>query len=149
MSTVARTRTGIGKVSLTVRDLDKVSHFYQQAIGLHLLNADASTAELGVEGRILLELRRDPAARLRSPREAGLFHTAFLLPSRADLGRWIKHASETRRPVVGASDHSVSEALYLSDPEGNGTAAAQASAVIRARGSPTSRYSPIRTFWHR
>lgn len=120
MSTAQSLKTGIGKVSLTVNDLDRVSGFYQEAVGLHLLRSDASTAELGVEGNTLLELRRDPAARRRSPREAGLFHTAFLLPSRADLGRWITHAMKTRPPVVGASDHSVSEALYLSDPEGNG-----------------------------
>ena len=110
----------LGKVTLIVQDLDLVSAFYQQAVGLHLLKGDGAIAELGVEGRTLLELRRDTAARRRSPREAGLFHTAFLLPSRSDLGRWIKHAMETRPPVVGASDHSVSEALYLSDPEGNG-----------------------------
>jgi catechol 2,3-dioxygenase len=113
-------KTGIGKVTLTVNDLDRVSGFYQEAVGLHLLRNDASTAELGVDGKTLLELRRDTTARRRSPREAGLFHTAFLLPSRADLGRWIKHAMKTRPPVVGASDHGVSEALYLSDPEGNG-----------------------------
>lgn len=120
MSTTPGLKTGIGKVTLTVNDLDRVSGFYQEAVGLHLLRSDATTAELGVEGKTLLELRRDPAARRRSPREAGLFHTAFLLPSRADLGRWVKHAMKTRPPVVGASDHAVSEALYLSDPEGNG-----------------------------
>lgn len=120
MSTTPGLKTGIGKVTLTVNDLDLVSGFYQEAVGLHLLRSDATTAELGVEGKTLLELRRDPAARRRSPREAGLFHTAFLLPSRADLGRWVKHAMKTRPPVVGASDHAVSEALYLSDPEGNG-----------------------------
>ncbi|UXS05511.1 VOC family protein [Agrobacterium tumefaciens] len=120
MSTAHSLKTGIGKVSLSVNDLDRVSGFYQEAVGLHLLNNDASTAELGVDGKTLLELRRDTTARRRSPREAGLFHTAFLLPSRADLGRWIKHAMKTRPPVVGASDHGVSEALYLSDPEGNG-----------------------------
>ncbi|NTG45359.1 VOC family protein [Rhizobium rhizogenes] len=120
MTTIKNPAVGIGKVSLTVQDLDRVSSFYQQAVGLHLLRGDASTVELGVEGNTLLELRRDSSARRRSPREAGLFHTAFLLPARADLGRWMKHAMETRPPVVGASDHSVSEALYLSDPEGNG-----------------------------
>lgn len=113
-------RTGIGKVTLTVNDLDRVSAFYQQAVGLHQLRGDASGVELGVEGRTLLELRCDAAARRRSPREAGLFHTAFLLPTRADLGQWIKHAMASQTPVVGASDHGVSEALYLSDPEGNG-----------------------------
>jgi catechol 2,3-dioxygenase len=120
MSTIKSPTVGIGKVSLTVHDLDRVSSFYQQAVGLHLLRSDASVVELGVGSHTLLELRRDPAARRRSPREAGLFHTAFLLPSRADLGSWTKNAFETRPPIVGLSDHSVSEALYLSDPEGNG-----------------------------
>ncbi len=120
MNTVQQAKTGIGKVTLTVNDLDRVSAFYQNAVGLHQLRGDASTVELGVEGRTLLELRRDAAARRRSPREAGLFHTAFLLPTRADLGQWIKHAMASQTPVVGASDHGVSEALYLSDPEGNG-----------------------------
>jgi catechol 2,3-dioxygenase len=69
---------------------------------------------------VLLELRHDSSVRRRSPRDAGLFRTAFLLPSRPDLARWTRHAMETRAPVVGASDHSVSEAIYLSDPEGNG-----------------------------
>ncbi|MFN7101641.1 MAG: VOC family protein [Pseudorhizobium sp.] len=120
MNMIQSSKTGIGKVTLTVNDFDRVSGFYQDAVGLHLLRGDASTAELGVDGDTLLELRRDTAARRRSPREAGLFHTAFLLPSRADLGRWIKHAMNSEAPVVGASDHGVSEALYLSDPEGNG-----------------------------
>ncbi|MCF3642755.1 VOC family protein [Rhizobium sp. TRM95111] len=120
MSAIPSLKTGVSKVTLTVNDLDRVSGFYREAVGLHLLRNDGATAELGVEGKTLLELRRDPSARRRSPREAGLFHTAFLLPSRADLGRWVTHAMKTRPPVVGASDHAVSEALYLSDPEGNG-----------------------------
>ncbi len=110
----------MGKVVLTVNDLDRVAAFYEQAVGLHRLKGDAASAEFGAGDAVLLELRRDAAARRRSPREAGLFHTAFLLPTRADLGRWTKHAAETRAPVVGASDHAVSEAIYLSDPEGNG-----------------------------
>jgi len=110
----------IGRVALTVHDLDRVSDFYQQAVGLHLLRAEAGFAALGVDHKVLLELRCDPAARRRAPREAGLFHTAFLLPTRADLGRWTGHARQTRQPLVGASDHGVSEALYLTDPEGNG-----------------------------
>src|SRR4030095_1817560 len=68
----------------------------------------------------LLAIEADPAAKPDDPRSAGLFHTAFLLPSRADLGRWIKHSIEKRIPIQGASDHRVSEALYLTDPEGNG-----------------------------
>ncbi len=110
----------MGRVALTVHDLDRVAAFYEKAVGLHRLSADGETAILGAGDRPLLELRRDPAARRRSPREAGLFHTAFLLPERGDLGRFLRQALMTRTPLVGASDHSVSEALYLSDPEGNG-----------------------------
>ena len=69
---------------------------------------------------MLLELRHDPAAPVANPRSAGLFHTAFLLPTRADLGQWLLHAADLRVPLQGASDHLVSEAIYLADPEGNG-----------------------------
>ena len=110
----------IGMVSLTVRDLPRVSAYYQEVLGLHLLEGGKDTARLGAGNRVLLELREDKSARERSPREAGLFHTAFLLPNRRDLAAWIGHAVERRIPVAGASDHLVSEALYLSDPEGNG-----------------------------
>lgn len=116
----AAPRFAMGRVALTVNDLDRVTAFYEQAAGLRLLRKDAATAELGAGDAVLLELRRDAAARRRSPREAGLFHTAFLLPSRPALARWVQHAISDGTPVVGASDHGVSEALYLSDPEGNG-----------------------------
>lgn len=68
----------------------------------------------------LLDLLSDPSATPRDPRDAGLFHTAFLLPSRADLARWLAHAILLDVPLQGASDHIVSEAIYLADPEGNG-----------------------------
>ncbi len=110
----------MGRVALTVNDLDRVRGYYEEAVGLHLLRNDGETAELGAEGRTLLELRRDPAARRRSPREAGLFHTAFLLPERRHLGRWLRHAAGSGVRLTGASDHWVSEAVYLTDPEGNG-----------------------------
>jgi catechol 2,3-dioxygenase len=120
MSTTTTATLAMGRVALTVHDLDRVSQFYQQAVGLHLLRADTAVATLGVDDTVLLELRRDTAARRRSPRDAGLFHTAFLLPTRADLGTWLKHAAGTRTPITGASHHLVSEAIYLTDPEGNG-----------------------------
>ena len=116
----ADTPFSLGRVVLTVHDLDQVSDYYQGAIGLHRLRGDAGSVELGAGDEVLLELRRDKAARSRSPREAGLFHTAFLLPTRADLGRWTRHAVADRVAVAGASDHRVSEAIYLTDPEGNG-----------------------------
>ena len=110
----------IGHVILTVHDLDALSAFYQRAVGLELLASDGESARLGAGGRLLLELRRDPAARRSSPREAGLFHTAFLLPDRRDLGALLNAYAERGFQLEGASDHAVSEALYLSDPEGNG-----------------------------
>ena len=110
----------IGTVALTVRDLDTVSRFYQQVIGLTPIETGAGLARLGVGETVLLELRHDPAAPLASPRAAGLFHTAFLLPNRTDLAQWLLNAAEQRVPLQGASDHLVSEAIYLADPEGNG-----------------------------
>ncbi|PKU22731.1 VOC family protein [Telmatospirillum siberiense] len=109
------------KVSLVVHDLARVGDFYQRAVGLHRLQDDGETALFGADGgAVLLELRRDAAARRRGMREAGLFHTAFLLPSRADLVGWASHAAAVRSPIIGAADHGVSEAFYLADPEGNG-----------------------------
>ena len=63
-------------------------------------------------------MRRTPSP--TTPRTAGLYHTAFLMPTRADLARWLLHAAQKRVPLTGASDHAVSEAIYLDDPEGNG-----------------------------
>lgn len=110
----------IGRVALTVRDIDRVAGFYESVIGLRPIASDGSLRRLGAGGRVLLELRADPAARPADPRAAGLFHTAFLLPSRADLGAWLVHAAGARVALQGASDHLVSEAIYLADPEGNG-----------------------------
>nr|WP_294512866.1 VOC family protein [uncultured Rhodopila sp.] len=109
----------IGRVALTVRDLDRVSRFYQDVVGFRLLSSDAASVRLGTGSRVLLELRQDSQARLRSPRDAGLYHVAFLLPSRSDLGCFYKHAL-SRRLNVRTSDHAVSESVYFVDPEGNG-----------------------------
>lgn len=110
----------ISHVALTVNDLTGMRDFYANIVGLMPLTGDGETATLGAGGRTLLELRADRHAP-RPPRNAaGLFHTAFLMPERGDLGRWLRHAAETGQQLSGASDHAVSEAVYLSDPEGNG-----------------------------
>lgn len=110
----------IDKVTLIVHDLDHVRDFYERDIGLHLLKGAADAADLGVGSKVLLSLRQDKSARENSRRNAGLFHTAFLLPGREDLARWLIHAGNRNLPLLGASDHLVSEAIYLADPEGNG-----------------------------
>ncbi|ANF57288.1 VOC family protein [Halotalea alkalilenta] len=120
MSDVSQAPLAIERVTLVVNDLDKVSEYYQQMVGLELLKGDGTEHWLGAGDRTLLHLREDRAARRWSPREAGLFHTAFLLPNRADLGAWAQRAVDQRIAVSGASDHLVSEAIYLQDPEGNG-----------------------------
>lgn len=110
----------IGTVTLTVRDLDATADFYARALGLAKLGGDRAEVTLGAGKAALLRLIADPAAHQRSAREAGLFHTAFLMPDRPALARWVHHAAGSRLPVQGASDHKVSEAIYFADPEGNG-----------------------------
>jgi catechol 2,3-dioxygenase len=110
----------IGAVTLVAADMARVAAFYRDGIGLDVLGQDKSETLLGAGGRTLLRLRHDPAANRPAPQAVGLFHTAFLVPTRRDLARWLRHAAEAGIRLEGASDHIVSEALYLSDPEGNG-----------------------------
>jgi catechol 2,3-dioxygenase len=110
----------IGRVTLTARDLARVAAFYQEVIGLQEIGRDGNSVRLGAGGYAFLELQQDTSARLHAPQEAGLFHTAFLLPTRSDLANWVKHIMARKVQLQGASDHLVSEAFYLADPEGNG-----------------------------
>ena len=110
----------ISRVVLTVHDLSGVADFYRRSLGLTDLAQSPDRISLGVGGRVLLDLDSDPAARHATPREAGLFHTAFLMPSRPALARWLNHVAGAGVHLQGASDHLVSEAIYLADPEGNG-----------------------------
>ncbi|MEX0406704.1 VOC family protein [Aquibium sp. LZ166] len=109
----------IGAVRLKVRDLETVSAFYRKVLGLCVIDAGDSRAVLGAGSTPLLELDGDATLAPLDPRQAGLFHAAFLM-QRADLSRWVAHVVEAGVPLEGASDHLVSEALYLADPEGNG-----------------------------
>ena len=120
MTSASETSLRIGAIALTVHDLDRVAGFYREVVGLHDHGADPRSVRLGTATRVLIELRRDTRARFVSRRDAGLFHTAFLLPNRADLGRWMRHAARRQLPIDGVADHGVSEAVYLTDPEGNG-----------------------------
>jgi catechol 2,3-dioxygenase len=110
--------TTVGAVHLTVADLDRSLAYYQHAVGLRPRERAGSTAVLGGEEELLV-LVEEPGAR-PAPRHTGLFHFAILLPTRHDLARWLVHAAQQRVPLEGLSDHLVSEAIYLRDPDGHG-----------------------------
>jgi catechol 2,3-dioxygenase len=111
--------TSLGSVHLTVTDLDRAVDYYTTRLGFRVHAREGDEARLGAGAGDLLVLKGDPAAR-RVRGATGLFHFAVLVPSRADLGRAFAHLVQTRTPMTGASDHGVSEALYLDDPDGNG-----------------------------
>jgi catechol 2,3-dioxygenase len=115
-----RTPLRIGATALAVRDLDRVAGYYRSLLGLAEIERSADTVRLGAGGVPFLTLEHRPGFKPDDPRAAGLYHNAFLMPTRLDLARWIAHIIKHRIPVSGASDHEVSEAIYLDDPEGNG-----------------------------
>ena len=114
--------TRIGRVRLQVSDIDRSLSYYQKVLGLDLKERSDGFAALGAkgDGDAFLELKERPGAR-PVPRRGllGLYHFAVLLPDRASLGRFIAHLSEIGE-YAGMSDHLVSEAVYLSDPDGLG-----------------------------
>jgi len=113
--------TRLGPVQLQVADLERSLRYYQQVIGLRLLEKDGSGATLGAEDqRPLVVLKERPGSTPVPPRgRLGLYHFAILLPTREDLGRFLRHVGDLRQRI-GASDHLVSEAVYLHDPDGLG-----------------------------
>jgi len=116
----ATTPTSISEVGLKARNADALAAYYRELLGLDELARSRNEIVLGAGGRRLLTIEEDRALQPDDPHEAGLFHTAFLFPDRTDLARWTHRAVERRTAIEGASDHLVSEALYLTDPEGNG-----------------------------
>jgi catechol 2,3-dioxygenase len=111
--------TRVGAVHLSVADLGRSIDYYETAIGLRVRERAGDRVALGTGGEDLLVLREEPGA--RPVRHAsGLYHFALLVPERVDLARWLAHAGRERVPLVGMSDHFVSEAVYLSDPDEHG-----------------------------
>jgi len=110
----------LGAIRLRVGDLDRLCDFYERTIGLRVIGVNGDITAMGVNGAPLVELVADPDAPHRPPRSTGLFHLAILVPTRAGLARTLRRVVESGWRLSGASDHLVSEALYLSDPEGNG-----------------------------
>jgi catechol 2,3-dioxygenase len=111
--------TTVGPVHLTVARLERSLDYYREEVGLELLDQSPGRASLGVGGRELLGLVEEGLARPAAG-HSGLYHFALLLPERVDLARWLAHAARDRVSLVGLSDHFVSEALYLSDPDLHG-----------------------------
>ena len=120
MTGLAGWKIGVGAVALSVRDLDRSLDFYRRCDRHRACSSRAPRRPtLGVGGRRLLALEERPGA-TRDPDAAELYHFALLLPSRAALGRQLRHLVEAGVPLTGAADHHVSEALYLDDPDGHG-----------------------------
>ncbi len=113
--------TKVGFVSLTVANLARSVAYYTQAFGFVQLDQTDGAAILGVPGTPLLQLTEQVGA-CRWPTEGvtGLYHFAILVPTRADLGRWLQHWLSLGNRLPGQGDHLYSEALYLRDPDGHG-----------------------------
>src|SRR5688500_4861265 len=110
----------LGRVRLVATNLDRSIAFYEDVIGLVIVERGEGEARLGTpDGTVLVELEERPDAR-RAGRHAGLYHVALLYPTREELARAIVRIAESRTMIDGASDHGTHEAIYLPDPDGNG-----------------------------
>lgn len=120
LNPITQAKTGIHTDSLAINALnpEQLASFYTESIGLTRIDQADDTYHLGTpDGHVLLSIYQAEQARART---VGLYHMAFLLPTRSDLAELLLHLAERRVPMTGASDHGYSEALYLNDPEGNG-----------------------------
>ena len=111
--------TKIGAVSLAVKSLSRMKRFYTEELGLTLMEKKDEIVLLGTGDNVLVRLVSRSNG-IPDTGSSGLFHMAFLLPRRQDLAEWLKNYTEKGNYLTGVGDHLVSEALYLSDPEGNG-----------------------------
>jgi catechol 2,3-dioxygenase len=110
----------MGSVELSVADLDRSLDYYRDQVGLAVLEQNGGRASLGGHGgTVLLSLVEEPGAR-PADGYSGLYHFALLLPERRELARWLAHAARDRVQLTGLSDHYVSEAIYLRDPDHHG-----------------------------
>lgn len=112
--------THMGAVGLIVANLDRSLQYYQHNIGLRIVRREEGRAWLGASDVVLLDLTEQPGARPVQRGRTGLYHFALLLPNRKELARTLRRLIDTQTPLSGMSDHGVSEAIYLSDPDGHG-----------------------------
>ena len=124
MSYSAPSQTRIGHVHLKVSDLDRALGFYQGLLGFELMQKYGTQAAFisagGYHHHIGLNTWYSKGAEPAPVHAPGLFHTAILYPTRKDLALILQRLIDAKYPLTGASDHGVSEALYLDDPDGNG-----------------------------
>jgi catechol 2,3-dioxygenase len=117
-------QTRIGHVHLKVSDLEKALKFYRDTLGFEVTQYYGDSAVFlsagGYHHHIGLNVWHSKNGPPPSPRSTGLYHTAILYPTRKDLAVALKRLIESKYPLTGASDHGVSEAIYLDDPDGNG-----------------------------
>ena len=113
--------TAMGAVTLNVADLDGMTAYYRDAVGLQVLSADGPRVVLGRGSRPVVVLEHSPELRHAAPHEAGLFHTAIVFDTEAALAAAVYSVAQKHpRSFTGSSDHRVSKAFYFDDPEGNG-----------------------------
>lgn len=111
----------IRDLTLNISDIDRAVTFYTDILGFKVLHQEEKKVILTVDGKTpILTLLKPVGVTAKESRRTGLYHFAMLLPSRADLGSFLLNMIQKGQSIPGASDHLVSEALYLSDPDGNG-----------------------------
>src|SRR5438270_4752042 len=110
--------TRMGPVELSVADLERTLDYWQREVGLRVLEREDGRASLGTDTP-LVRFVEEPGAQPDTG-HTGLYHVALLVPDRPSLARWLAHAARDRTPLVGLSDHAVSEAIYLRDPDHHG-----------------------------
>lgn len=117
-------RLSIGHVHLKVSDLERAAAFYQGALGLDVTQRYGSQAVFlsadGYHHHVGLNTWESRGGRPPAPGSTGLYHVAFLYPTRADLARAVRRAAQFGVSLDGAADHGVSQAIYFRDPDGNG-----------------------------
>jgi catechol 2,3-dioxygenase len=110
----------VKQVSIVVSDLERSLSFYTDLIGLTVLKKAGSEAYLGADGKNPFLVLKEVKGARPSEDNVGLYHFALLLPDRASFAQFLTHLAEEDYPVTGLSDHGISEAVYLDDPDGNG-----------------------------
>lgn len=109
----------VSKVHLKVSNIERSIGFYEQILCFQVEKTEEKVAFVKGNSTLVI-LEEISQAEQLDPRRTGLYHVAFLLPERSDLANFLAHIKKQRYRIDGASDHLVSEAIYLSDPDGNG-----------------------------